>query len=64
LRPQIYLDHAQSDQKAIRRSTSKFIDLLDERHYPYQFYTAPGIHDEVYWGAHLGDYLRFYFDGW
>jgi enterochelin esterase-like enzyme len=64
MRPQIYLDHAQSDQKAIRRSTSKFIDLLDERHYPYQFYTAPGIHDEVYWGAHLGDYLRFYLDGW
>lgn len=64
LRPQIYLDYAQSDQKAIRRSTTKFIQLLDERGYHYRFYTSPGMHDEAYWGANIEQYLRFYLEGW
>ncbi len=63
-RPQIYLDYAESDMSAIRRSTNRLIELLEERGYDYRFYTAPGVHDETYWGGNLERYLRFYLEGW
>jgi len=63
-RPAIFLDYAASDMKAIRRSTNRFIENLEERGYPYQFLSVPGIHDEEYWGANLEQYLRFYLEGW
>ena len=63
-RPQIYLDYAESDQSAIRRSTDRLIEMLDARGYSYHFYTAPGMHDQDYWGANLEEYLRFYLAGW
>ncbi|HSG26316.1 MAG TPA: alpha/beta hydrolase-fold protein [Anaerolineales bacterium] len=63
-RPQIYLDYAESDQSAIRRSVNRLIRMLDERGVAYRFYTAPGIHDQEYWGGNLEEYLRFYLEGW
>ena len=63
-RPQIYLDYAESDQSAIRRSVDRLIRMLDERRFAYRFHTAPGIHDQDYWGSNLEEYLRFYLEGW
>lgn len=63
-RPAIFLDYAVSDMSAIRRSTDRFIQKLEERGYPYQFYTAAGVHDQDYWAANLEVYLRFYLEGW
>lgn len=63
-RPQIYLDYAESDQSAIRRSVDRLVRMLDERGFDYHFHTAPGIHNQDYWGRNLEDYLRFYLEGW
>jgi enterochelin esterase-like enzyme len=63
-RPQITLDYAGSDLRAIRRSTNHFIELLDARNYDYRFFTGPGIHDQEYWSSNLIQYLQFYLEGW
>jgi len=62
--PAIYLDYAESDQSAIRRSTGDLMAALDESGIPYVFSTSPGIHDEVYWAAKMGEYFNFYIEGW
>ncbi len=62
--PRIYIDMADQDLKGIRRSTTWFINLLEEKELPYQFYTFPGIHNEEYWGAHVEEYIRFYTQEW
>ncbi len=58
--PAIYVDYAESDQSAIRRSARQFLDLLDVRSIPYTFTTAPGTHDESYWASQMESYLHFY----
>lgn len=62
--PRIYVDYAESDQSAIRRSASSFMEQLDIKNIPYTFSTGPGTHTEEYWGAHIEEYLRFYLAGW
>jgi enterochelin esterase-like enzyme len=62
--PRIYVDYAQSDQKAIRKSAGWFIEQLDDKNIPYTFSTTPGTHSEDYWGGHLEDYLQFYLSEW
>ena len=62
--PMIYLDYAESDQSAIRRSANDLMEELDERGIPYLFSTTPGIHDETYWASQLADYFAFYLSDW
>ena len=62
--PAIYVDFAESDQSAIRRSARQFLDLLDEREIPYTFTTAPGTHVESYWASQMDSYLQFYVSNW
>ena len=62
--PRIYIDLADQDLKAIRKSTKHFIDLLIEKDILHEFYIFPGIHEEEYWSAHVEEYIRFYTLEW
>ena len=62
--PAIYIDHADSDQSAIKRSIRSLIGQLDELGIPYQFSTAPGVHDQAYWSSRVEEYLAFYISNW
>jgi enterochelin esterase-like enzyme len=62
--PRIYVDYADSDQRAVRRSASWFVEQLDLRGMPYAFSTAPGTHSEDYWGRRIAEYLAFYLAEW
>jgi enterochelin esterase-like enzyme len=62
--PGIYLDYAESDMSPIRRSINKLIEQLEARGFEYQFFTAPGIHNQEYWRGNIEEYLRFYLTGW
>jgi enterochelin esterase-like enzyme len=64
LMPALYLDYAASDQSAIRRSVNTLMAQLDERGIAYTFSTAPGAHDETYWGSQIELYLDFYGSDW
>ena len=64
LAPGIYLDYAESDQSAIRRSANDLMEELDEREIPYIFLTGPGIHNETYWASQVEDYFAFYLSTW
>jgi enterochelin esterase-like enzyme len=62
--PFLYLDHADSDQSAIKRSIRSLIGHLEELGIPYQFSTAPGVHDQAYWASRVEEYLAFYISNW
>jgi enterochelin esterase-like enzyme len=62
--PRVFVDLADQDLKAIRRSTEWFINLLEEKELPHKFFIFPGIHTEEYWGGHVEEYIRFYTQDW
>ncbi len=41
-----------------------FEEILREKHIPHEFHINPGKHDQAYWQAHVGEYLRWYAAGW
>ena len=56
--PQIYLDV--SDQDAETDLALEFGNLLTEIGIPHEWHLFTGLHNEDYWRAHVGDYLRWY----
>lgn len=62
--PRIYVDYAGSDQNGVTRSSNWFLGQLRERNIPYTFSTAPGVHDDEYWGGQLEKYMLFYLSEW
>ncbi|MBI3360831.1 MAG: hypothetical protein HY023_06950, partial [Chloroflexi bacterium] len=60
--PRIWIDIG--DQDSLIGNTRWFMALLDERRIPYTFHTYPGKHEEVYWSAHVREYIQFYAEAW
>lgn len=60
--PRLFMDTGDNDGEL--ENNLKFKDFLDENYIPYEWHEYPGFHDEIYWGAHVETYLRWYADGW
>ena len=56
--PKIYLDAGDKDQAF--SGVYNFVDLLAEKGVPHEWRLFTGFHDEVYWGVHVDEYLRWY----
>lgn len=62
--PRIFVDVGERDVESIVASSTWFVELLVEKGIPHEWYMFAGGHDEVYWGSHLEQYLRFYAGEW
>ena len=60
--PRIYIDFGDADEQM--QNNLDFKKFLDEYNVPYEWHENIGFHDEVYWGAHVDAYLRWYAQGW
>ena len=58
LLPKIYLDIGDQDKE--RGSVLLFVELLAEEGIPHEWRLYSGDHDEIYWSAHIEEYLRWY----
>ncbi len=56
--PRIYVDVGRKDTE--KDKVLEFTALLDRLGIFYDFHEFEGRHDEIYWGAHVKDYLRWY----
>jgi len=60
--PRIYLDVG-GDDTNIENAADLEI-LLSDLGIPHAWHQYPGLHEESYWKAHLGEYLLWYSSGW
>jgi enterochelin esterase-like enzyme len=60
--PRLYLDAGDKDW--FLQYTLAYLELLDRNEVPYEWNFNQGAHDEEYWSAHTGDYLRWYTQPW
>jgi len=60
--PNIFIDTGQYDQEL--GFNSQFENTLTQLGIPHEWHLYPGAHDEVYWGAHVEEYLRWYAEVW
>lgn len=61
--PRIYLDIGDQDRPEIMKSAIWFEGLLTQQGIVHEWYLFSGYHDEAYWSAHVGQYLRWYAQG-
>ena len=62
LRPRIWLDAGDNDREL--KSIIEFEKMLTRHQIPHEFRFLSGDHSEIYWGAHVRDYLRWYAQAW
>jgi enterochelin esterase-like enzyme len=60
--PRIYMDTGRHDYYLA--PTTEFEALLVQLQVPHEWYLFTGTHNEEYWSAHVGDYLRWYTASW
>jgi enterochelin esterase-like enzyme len=60
--PNIFIDTGESDQEL--GFNALFEDLLTQRGIPHEWHLYPGAHDELYWRAHVEEYLHWYVETW
>jgi len=60
--PRIYLDVGGDDNNLENAALLEI--LLSDLGIPHSWHQYPGLHEETYWKAHLGDYLLWYSSGW
>jgi len=61
-RPNIFMDMGESDQEL--GFNSYFESTLIHLGIPHEWHLYPGAHDEMYWQAHVEEYLRWYSTIW
>jgi enterochelin esterase-like enzyme len=61
-RPRLWLDTGDVDREW--RSIIEFEEMLTRNDYPHEFRRYVGDHSELYWGAHVRDYLLWYAEAW
>lgn len=60
--PRLFLDMGDNDTEL--GFNLQFERLLTDMGIPHAWYLYPGAHDELYWSAHVEEYLRWYAQGW
>lgn len=61
-RPRLWLDTGDVDREW--KSIIEFEEALTRNDYPHEFSLYLGDHSEIYWGAHVRDYVRWYAEAW
>jgi enterochelin esterase-like enzyme len=61
-RPNLWLDIGDSDMEL--RNGLALEDILTRNNYLHEFHRFAGDHTEMYWGAHVGQYLHWYAQAW
>lgn len=61
-RPLIYMDSGVNDPEL--KNALAFEDLLTLKRVPHEWHLNQGYHNEDYWSAHVGQYLRWYTQTW
>lgn len=61
-RPRMWIDMGDTDREW--ESILEFEDVLTYFGYPHEYQRYLGDHSEVYWGAHVHDYLKWYAEVW
>ena len=59
--PRLYIDSGDNDRE--RGFNTLFESLLTEYGVPHEWHLNPGAHDELYWGAHVFEYIVWYANG-
>ena len=54
----VYVDIGSSDDFLPR--TELFVDYLKKHNLPFEWHLNPGAHNDIYWEAHLSEYLAWY----
>lgn len=62
LRPRIWVDAGDNDSEL--KSIIEFERMLTLNGIPHEYHFFSGDHSEVYWGAHVSYYLRWYAKAW
>lgn len=60
--PRLFVDFGESDP--LYAYMKEFQKKLDGYKLTYEFRLRPGNHTEEYWGSHVEEYLRWYWEGW
>ncbi len=60
--PRIYIDMGTLDVNL--DAANVFETRLTKYRIPHEWHIFPGTHNEKYWSAHVGDYLKWYAEGW
>jgi S-formylglutathione hydrolase FrmB len=60
--PRIYLDIGEGDNNL--EAAQNLEDVLNELDLSYDWNIYPGLHEDLYWKAHLEEYLLWYSSGW
>jgi enterochelin esterase-like enzyme len=61
-RPKLWLDIGDADMELTRGIL--FEEILTGNDYIHEFHRYAGDHTEIYWGAHVEEYLRWYTQVW
>ncbi len=62
--PRIFLDIGDRDRPPILQSAVWFEQLLTRKRIPHEWFLYAGYHHEVYWQAHVEQYIRWYAAPW
>jgi enterochelin esterase-like enzyme len=61
-RPRLWIDAGDNDREL--SSILDFERMLTRNEYPHEFHFYTGDHSEIYWGAHVRNYLLWYAEAW
>lgn len=61
-RPRLWLDVGDADRELA--SILRFEEMLTRNNYIHEYHFYAGDHTEIYWGAHVQEYLRWYAQAW
>jgi enterochelin esterase-like enzyme len=60
--PRLYMDIGDNDPEV---SMAKFVEeQFNEQNVLHEWHLYRGAHTEEYWSAHVGEYIRWYAEGW
>ena len=62
--PRIYIDIGDQDRLDITQETTWVEGLLTKQGIAHEWHMYEGGHNDVYWRAHVEEYLRWYSQDW
>ena len=61
-RPRVYMDAGDLD--TMLKPAREFEDIMNTQRFPHEWRIVPGMHNEDTWQKHMGEYMRWFVQGW